>query len=53
MRVSWGIYRQALALRLRGVPFHPHPDKAEADPAGSPRLDAVGDARSHQEAVDR
>ncbi len=28
MRVSWGIYRQALALRRRGVPFHPHPGKA-------------------------
>ncbi|MGO8871878.1 MAG: DUF1365 domain-containing protein [Acidimicrobiales bacterium] len=29
MRVTWGIYRQALALRLRGVPVHPHPDKSE------------------------
>ena len=28
MRVSWGIYRQALALRRRGVPVHPHPDRA-------------------------
>jgi DUF1365 family protein len=26
LRVSWGIYRQALALRRRGVPFHRHPD---------------------------
>ena len=26
MRVSWGIYRQALALRAKGVPFHRHPD---------------------------
>ncbi len=31
MRVSWGIYRQALALRRRGVPFHAHPDRAETD----------------------
>jgi len=30
MRVSWGIYRQALALRARGVAFHPHPDKLAA-----------------------
>ena len=28
MRVSWGIYRQALTLRRRGVPVHPHPDRA-------------------------
>ncbi len=28
MRVSWGIYRQALALRRKGVPFHPHPGPA-------------------------
>jgi uncharacterized protein len=28
MRVSWGIYRQALALRRRGVPFHPHPERS-------------------------
>ena len=27
MRVSWGIYRQALSLRRRGVPVHPHPDR--------------------------
>jgi DUF1365 family protein len=33
MRVSWGIYRQALALKRRGVPFHPHPGPVEgADP---------------------
>ena len=25
MRVSWGIYRQALALRRRGAPVHRHP----------------------------
>jgi hypothetical protein len=25
MRVSWGIYRQALALKRRGVPVHRHP----------------------------
>ena len=29
MRVSWGIYRQALALRRLGVPFRPHPDRSE------------------------
>ena len=26
LRVSLGIYRQALALRRKGVPFHKHPD---------------------------
>jgi hypothetical protein len=31
MRVSWGIYRQALTLRWRGVRIHPHPGRA-ADP---------------------
>ena len=30
LRVSWGIYRQALALRSKGVPFHRHPDKPAA-----------------------
>jgi DUF1365 family protein len=34
MRVSWGIYRQALSLKLRGVGFHPHPAKAERTSAG-------------------
>lgn len=33
MRVSWGIYRQALALRRLGVPFHPHPDTVGAERA--------------------
>ncbi len=28
MRVSWGIYRQALALRRKGVPVHPHAGRA-------------------------
>jgi DUF1365 family protein len=28
LRVSLGIYRQALALRRKGVPFHPHPDRS-------------------------
>ena len=28
VRVSWGIYRQALALRRRGVPVHRHPTGA-------------------------
>jgi DUF1365 family protein len=27
LRVSLGIYRQAFALRRKGVAFHPHPDK--------------------------
>jgi DUF1365 family protein len=31
-RVSWGIYRQALALRRRGVPVQPHPS---APPSGA------------------
>jgi uncharacterized protein len=31
MRVSWGIYRQALTLRRRGVPVHPHPDRARPE----------------------
>jgi hypothetical protein len=30
LRVSWGIYRQALALRRKGVPFHTHPAKSSA-----------------------
>jgi len=30
--VSWGIYRQALALRRRGVPVQPHPS---APPSGA------------------
>jgi len=33
LRVSLGIYRQALALRRKGVPFHRHPERASA-PAG-------------------
>ena len=28
VRVSFGIYRQALALKWKGVPFHRHPDKS-------------------------
>jgi len=36
LRVSWGIYRQALALRLKGVPFHQHPDKDPAARGGAP-----------------
>jgi DUF1365 family protein len=31
VRVSWGIYRQALALRRRGVPVHPHPDRPDRE----------------------
>ncbi len=34
VRVSWGIYRQALALRRKGLPFHRHPDR-EAGAGGS------------------
>ena len=30
LRVSLGIYRQALALRRKGVPFHAHPDRTAA-----------------------
>jgi len=33
LRVSWGIYRQALALRRKRIPFHTHPDKL-AGPGG-------------------
>ena len=36
MRVSWGIYRQAAALRRRGVPFHHHPDRPETRSTGEP-----------------
>jgi DUF1365 family protein len=36
VRVSWGIYRQALALRRKGVPFHQHPDKVPAASDGAP-----------------
>lgn len=28
IRVSWAIYRQALALRWKGARFHPHPNKS-------------------------
>jgi DUF1365 family protein len=36
LRVSLSIYRQALAIRRKGVPFHLHPDKFPAPPAGAP-----------------
>ena len=36
LRVSLGIYRQALAIRRKGVPFHPHPDKFPAPATGAP-----------------
>jgi DUF1365 family protein len=36
LRVSWGIYRQALALRRKGVPFHRHPDMDPAPRGGAP-----------------
>ena len=36
LRVSLGIYRQALAIRRKGVPFHPHPDKFPAPMADAP-----------------
>ena len=36
VRVSLGIYRQALRLRRKGVPFHRHPDKIAASPEGAP-----------------
>jgi DUF1365 family protein len=32
VRVSWGIYRQALVLRRKGVPVHPHPDGSSEGP---------------------
>jgi uncharacterized protein len=32
MRVSWGIYRQALALRAKGVPVHRHPGTGAVGP---------------------
>jgi DUF1365 family protein len=35
MRVSFGIYRQAVALRRKGVPFHRHPDKDRAPDGGA------------------
>ena len=35
LRVSLGIYRQALALRRKGVPFHRHPDKSPVSVAGT------------------
>ena len=34
LRVSFGIYRQAAALKRKGVPFHRHPDR-EPEPAAS------------------
>jgi DUF1365 family protein len=36
LRVSLGIYRQALALRGKGVPFHRHPGGATAPSPGAP-----------------
>lgn len=36
MRVSFGIYRQALALRRKGVPVHRHPDKDPVPAGGAP-----------------
>jgi DUF1365 family protein len=36
LRVSLGIYRQALALRCKGVPFHRHPDTIPAAAADAP-----------------
>ena len=33
LRVSFAIYRQALAPAAQGVPFHPHPDRTAACPA--------------------
>ena len=40
VRVSLGIYRQALALRRKGVPFHRHPDKTP--PGTAPTLEQEG-----------
>ncbi len=34
MGVSFGIYRQALALTRKGARFHPHPARDTADPGG-------------------
>ena len=36
LRVSFGIYRQAITLRRKGVPFHRHPDKDLAPAGGAP-----------------
>ena len=36
LRVSFGIYRQAIILRRKGVPFHRHPDKDLAPAGGAP-----------------
>jgi len=36
VRVSWGIYHQALALRRSGVPFHQHPEKVPGARCGAP-----------------
>ena len=35
VRVSLGIYRQAVALKRKGVPFHRHPDKVPVRADGS------------------
>ncbi len=50
LRVSWGIYRQAFALRRKGVPFHRHPEtagRAGGDHAKAPREVAPGRAPEH------
>ena len=41
MRVSWGIYRQALALRRKGVPIYTHPDPSDPVHPGAATGDQV------------
>ena len=48
LRVSLGIYRQAASLRRKGVPFHPHPDKA-ADTTVRRRRPPTGSATTHEQ----
>ncbi len=42
LRVSFAIYRQALALKRKGVPFHRHPDRTAAT-----AVDVVGAGKEH------
>ena len=49
LRVSLGIYRQALALRRKGVPFHAHPDRKVPAHPDRKAATAVGATSDGQE----
>jgi len=45
LRVSWGIYRQALVLRAKGLPVHRHPDKGDGERDGAAARSRDGSGR--------